>query len=74
MEKEGELKEDLMKERTRNEFGKPTVVQSKLGEATVSETEVSGIKDLTPVEKKTPAVTAFQGQSKRQLCRSLGNC
>lgn len=61
MEKEGELKEDLMKERTRNEFGKPTVVQSKLGEATVSETEVSGIKDLTPVEKKNTCCYSFPG-------------
>jgi len=48
VEEEGEL----MKEIARNESGEPMVVKSKLGEATVSEVEVRGIQDLTPVEKK----------------------
>lgn len=48
MEEEGEF----MKERARDKRGEPLVVKSKLGEATASETEVKGIEDLTPVEKK----------------------
>lgn len=48
MEKEGEF----MKERARIESGEPMVAQSKLGEVAVSETEVKGIKELSPVEKK----------------------
>lgn len=46
--KEGEF----MEERAREEHGEPMVVKSKLGEATVSETEVKGIENLTPIEKK----------------------
>lgn len=48
MEKEGKF----VKESARNEPGEPMVTQSKMGEATVSEAEVRGIEDLTPVEKK----------------------
>lgn len=48
MEKEGEF----VKGSARNEPGEPMATQSKLGEATVSETEVSGIEGLTLVEKK----------------------
>ncbi len=54
--------------------GEPAAAKSKLGEAAVREAEVrGGIEELTPCRKETPAVTAFQGQSKRQFCRSLGN-
>lgn len=41
-----------MEKRVKDESGEPMVAQSKLGEATVSEAEVRGIEDLTPVEKK----------------------
>ncbi|MCC4769438.1 hypothetical protein FXV91_04270 [Methanosarcina sp. DH2] len=41
-----------MEKRIKDKPGEPMVAQSKLGEATVSETEVRGIEDLTPVEKK----------------------
>lgn len=41
-----------MEKRIKDKPGEPMVAQSKLGEATVSETEVKGIEDLTPVEKK----------------------
>jgi hypothetical protein len=47
MEEEGKF----MK-KARDEPGEPRVGRSKLGEATVRETEVKGIEDLTPVEKK----------------------
>ncbi|MHC1757442.1 MAG: hypothetical protein AB9861_18750 [Methanosarcina sp.] len=41
-----------MEKRIKDEPGEPMVAQSKMGEATVSETEVRGIEGLTPVEKK----------------------
>jgi len=41
-----------MEKRIKDKPGEPMVAQSKLGEATVSETEVRGIEYLTPVEKK----------------------
>ncbi len=47
-EEEGEF----MKERARDKHEEPMVVKSRSGEASVSETEVKGIEDLTPVEKK----------------------
>lgn len=43
---------EFMKERSRDKHGEPLVVKSKMGEATVSEVEVKGIEDLSPVEKK----------------------
>ena len=55
MEEEDEFVEEegeFMKERARIESGKPMVVRAKLGEAIVSEVEVKGIENLTPVEKK----------------------
>jgi hypothetical protein len=48
MEEESEFR----KERTRDKHGEQVIVKSRLGEASVSETEVRGIEDLTPVEKK----------------------
>lgn len=48
MKEEGEF----MKERARDKSQEPMVAKAKLGEATVSEFEVKGIEDLTPVEKK----------------------
>lgn len=47
-----EEKSEFMEKRVKDETGKTMVSQSKLGEATVSETEVKGVEDLTPVEKK----------------------
>jgi hypothetical protein len=41
-----------MEKRVKEEPGEPMVAQSKMGEATVSEAEVRGMEDLTPVEKK----------------------
>ncbi|PAV13703.1 hypothetical protein ASJ81_16750 [Methanosarcina spelaei] len=45
-----------MKRKVTNEIkdepGEPMVVRSKMGEATVSESEVKGIENLTPTEKK----------------------
>ncbi|WP_410509285.1 hypothetical protein RSJ42_03290 [Methanosarcina hadiensis] len=48
MEEEGEF----MKERARDKGQEPLVAKAKLGEAAVSEVEVKGIENLTPVEKK----------------------
>lgn len=48
MEEEGKF----MKKRAKEETEEPMAVKSRLGETTVSETEVKGIEDLTPVEKK----------------------
>lgn len=36
----------------KDEPGEPMVARSKMGEATVSESEVKGIENLTPTEKK----------------------
>jgi len=36
----------------KDEPGEPMVARSKMGEATVSESEVKGIENLTPIEKK----------------------
>lgn len=36
----------------KDEPGEPMVARSKMGEAAVSELEVKGIEDLTPMEKK----------------------
>lgn len=41
-----------MEERSKSEPEEPLVVQSKMGEARVSESEVKGIENLTPMEKK----------------------
>jgi hypothetical protein len=41
-----------MEKRVKDEPGEPMVVQSKMGEAKVSEFEVKGIEDLTPMERK----------------------
>lgn len=39
-------------ERIKDEPGEPMVAQSKMGKATVTETEIRGIEELTSVEKK----------------------
>jgi hypothetical protein len=55
MEKEGEFMEkkgEFLKERARDKHEEPMVIRSRSGEASVSEPEVRGIEDLTPVEKK----------------------
>jgi len=44
--------EKRVTDEVRDEPGKPLVAKSKMGEATVSELEVKGIEDLTPVEKR----------------------
>ena len=41
-----------MEKRIKDEPGEPMVAQSKMGEATVNESEIRGIGDLTPAEKK----------------------
>lgn len=41
-----------MEQSVKDEPGEPVVAQSKMGEASVSETEIKGIEELTPVEKK----------------------
>lgn len=47
-----EEESEFMKKKARNEPEETIVVKSRLGETTVSENEVKGIEDLTPVEKK----------------------
>lgn len=41
-----------MEQSGKDEPGEPVVAQSKMGKATVTETEIRGIEELTPVEKK----------------------
>ncbi|MDD3247936.1 MAG: hypothetical protein PHF18_13985 [Methanosarcina sp.] len=41
-----------MEKRIKDEPGEPMVAQSKMGEATVNESEIRGIGELTPAEKK----------------------
>jgi len=41
-----------MEKRIKDEPGEPMVAQSKMGEATVNESEIRGIEELTPAEKK----------------------
>ncbi|AKB29264.1 hypothetical protein MSSIT_2545 [Methanosarcina siciliae T4/M] len=41
-----------MERSLKEEPGEPIVVKSKMGKATVNETEIRGIEELTPVEKK----------------------
>jgi len=41
-----------MEKRIKDETGEPTVAQSKMGAVTVNESEIRGIEDLTPAEKK----------------------
>ena len=41
-----------MVNRIKDETGEPIVAQSKMGEATVNESEIRGIEELTPAEKK----------------------
>ena len=41
-----------MENRIKDETGEPIVAQSKMGEATVNESEIRGIEELTPAEKK----------------------
>ena len=41
-----------MEKRIKDETGETTVAQSKMGAVTVNESEIRGIEDLTPAEKK----------------------
>ena len=41
-----------MEKRIKDEPGEPIITQSKMGKATVNESEIRGIGDLTPAEKK----------------------
>lgn len=41
-----------MEKRIKDETEEPMVVQSKMGKATVNESEIRGIEELTPAEKK----------------------
>jgi len=41
-----------MEQSVKDEPGEPVVAQSKMGKDIVSETEIRGIEELTPVEKK----------------------
>ncbi len=44
--------EKRVTDEVRDEPGEPMVAKSKMGEATVSELEVKGIGELTPIEKR----------------------
>jgi hypothetical protein len=44
--------EKRVTDEVRDEPGEPMVAKSKMGDATVSEREVKGIEDLTPIEKR----------------------
>ncbi len=44
--------EKRVTDEVRDEPGEPMVAKSKMGEATVSELEVKGIEELTPIEKR----------------------
>lgn len=44
--------EKRITDEVRDEPGEPMVAKSKMGDATVSEREVKGIEDLTPIEKR----------------------
>ena len=41
-----------MEKRIKDEPGEPIITQSKMVKATVNESEIRGIEDLTPAEKK----------------------
>lgn len=44
--------EKRITDEVRDEPGEPMVAKSKMGDATVSEREVKGIENLTPIEKR----------------------
>ncbi len=44
--------EKRVTDEVRDEPGEPMVAKSKMGDATVSEREVKGIENLTPIEKR----------------------